>query len=134
MRSEPAVASEPKSLLVSLFGQGTTPDGRHGLLGFKRPSGEQFLLAFPIEQTPNVVTAGTMIDAEAREKLGAKAPPPATFPIERWSMVPGDDDTTVLTFHLTGGAELRLVVTSDTVRDDGGDMTAPPRADPRTET
>ena len=119
MHSEPALASEPKSLLVSLFGQGTTPDARHGLLGFKRPSGEEFVLAFPVEETPNLVTAGTMIDAEAREKLGAKAPPPATFAIERWSMMPGDDNQTVLTFHLSGGAELRLVVTPDTVRDDG---------------
>ena len=113
------MAAEPKSIIVSLYGQGTTPDGRHGLLGFTRPSGEQFVLAFPIEQISNVVTAGAMIDGEAREKLGPAAPPPATFSIIHWSMAPHNDDT-VLTFHLTNGAELRLVVTPDTVRDDGG--------------
>lgn len=58
-------------------------------------------------------------EAVARQILGPKAPPPATFKVERWSMTPRGE-TTLLTFHLAGGTQLCLEVTPETVRDGEG--------------
>jgi hypothetical protein len=64
-------------------------------------------------------SADAALGAVARRILGAEAPPPATFKVERWSMTPRGE-TTLLTFHLAGGTQLCLEVTPETVRDGEG--------------
>jgi hypothetical protein len=111
------MANEPKIQRAFLAGHGTSTDGHHALLGFDTSERHRLVLAVPVEQAAQIVSAGVAISAEARQKLGDAGPVPPTFQIERWSMAPKGDDLTVLTFTLAGGTQLRLEVTPTTVRE-----------------
>ncbi len=102
--------------MAAFTGHSLMGDRRHAVLIFSQPNGEWLNVAVPLQQAPLLVAAGAALGAVARRVLGAKAPPPATFKVERWSMAP-QGDTTVLTFHLAGGTQLCLEVTPETVRE-----------------
>ncbi|KAA2236269.1 hypothetical protein [Salinarimonas soli] len=109
--------ADPTAVPVVLAGHATTSDGHRGVLGFDHPERGRLVLAMPIEQASALAAAGVAMSAEARQILGEAGPVPPTFEIERWSMAPGDDDMTVLTFHLAGGGALRLLVTPQTLQE-----------------
>jgi hypothetical protein len=112
------MAQERTAYPTRLAGHGTSKDGRHGILVFTQPNGEQLILTIPSEQALSLAAAGVAIGAAAQQTLGAGAPPVPIFRVDRWKMT-SKAGSRIFTF-VTSGFELHFEVTPETVREEEG--------------